>query len=157
MQSFYTVMIIVCSASLICSLLSSFITDGSTKKLVNMVMGAFMICCLILPVKSAVKSFGADISEYETAQQHTASCDEIMSNKVVEQTEENLEATVCDLMLQNGIKINSCEVVLAQTDNKSIIIASLSIYIDSTLQYDHTIINSITEENFSVTPIIISE
>ncbi len=157
MQSLFTVMIVVCAASLICTILSAFISDGSTKKIVNMVLGAFVVCSLIMPIKSAAESFGAEISASETAEEHTASCDEIMSNQIVMQTRENLESAAEDLLLQNGISVNSCDVVLAQTDNNSIIISSLSIYIDSALQYNDSEINRIIEDNFSVTPIIITE
>lgn len=157
MKELFTVMIVVCGASLICSVFSSFISDGNTKKIVNLVLGAFIICSLIIPVSKAISAFEIDISQFSTAEEQTASCDEIMSNQVVAQTQSQLEQTATDILLQNGITINSCDITLAQTDNNRIIISTLCIYIDKSGLIDTNKICRIVEEHFGISPNIAME
>ncbi|MCD8025998.1 MAG: stage III sporulation protein AF [Clostridiales bacterium] len=157
MKDVLTAVSVICASALICTLVSTFVTDGSTKKILNLVLGAFMICSLIVPVKNAVQSFNIDISDYESAEDISATDDEAYSRAVLSQTKENLEQTLNDLLLQNNIKINSCEINLALTDENSIIISSVCIYISNEYTADKDLIVSITKENFGISPSVITE
>ena len=57
MSGLFTVVVVMCASALICSLVQTFVTDGSTKKIISLVLGAFIICCMVVPVKNAVSSF----------------------------------------------------------------------------------------------------
>lgn len=51
MSGLFTVVVVMCASALICSLVQTFVTDGSTKKIISLVLGAFIICCMVVPVK----------------------------------------------------------------------------------------------------------
>lgn len=157
MNGLYTVVAVVCSSSLICTLLSNFVTDGSTKKIINLVLGAFIICSLIVPVKNAVDGFDVSISQYESAEDLISTSDEAYSNKIVNLTKENLEQTLTDILAQNNITINNAEIILSITDENSIIISSASIYINKEYTQYADLISDITLQNFGVVPSIITE
>lgn len=79
MSGLFTVVVVMCASALICSLVQTFVTDGSTKKIISLVLGAFIICCMVVPVKNAVSSFNTDIEEskipqkkYRQMMRHTA-------------------------------------------------------------------------------------
>lgn len=157
MKEMFTVVSVVCSSALICTLVSTFITDGSTKKIVNLVLGAFIICCMIVPVRNALGSASVSISEHTPPNQLTSTDDEAYSKAVLSQTKLNLESTLSDLLLQNNIKINRSEIILSQTSQNSIIISSISIYISNDYKpYIDTIIN-ITYDNFGTKPNVMTE
>ncbi len=86
MNGLYTVAAVVCASSLICTLVSSFVTDGSTKKILNLVLGAFIICSLIVPIKNAVSDFNINISNHPDSAEASASYDEAYNEQVVKQT-----------------------------------------------------------------------
>ena len=65
MSGLFTVVVVMCASALICSLVQTFVTDGSTKKIISLVLGAFIICCMVVPVKNAVSSFNTDIEEMQ--------------------------------------------------------------------------------------------
>ena len=44
----------MCASALICSLVQTFVTDGSTKKIISLVLGAFIICCMITSIKKLI-------------------------------------------------------------------------------------------------------
>lgn len=157
MKSLFSVVIVICAASLICTLISTFITDGSTKKIVNLVLGAFIVCSLISPVMSAFSSVDVNLSEYETSGSIISSNDEAYSNEVLKQTQTNLENSAKDILLQNGISINSCKIILANEDENRIIISSVSIYINKENSGHSQRIQEIIKDNFGINPNVVTE
>lgn len=157
MKSLFSVVIVICAASLISTLISTFITDGSTKKIVNLVLGAFIVCSLISPVMSAFSSVDVNLSEYETSGSIISSNDEAYSNEVLKQTQTNLENSAKDILLQNGISINSCKIILANEDENRIIISSVSIYINKENSGHSQRIQEIIKDNFGINPNVVTE
>ncbi|MGN1433542.1 MAG: stage III sporulation protein AF [Ruminococcus sp.] len=147
----------ICASALICTLVSNFVTDGSTKKIISLVLGAFIICSMIVPIKNAVNGFSEEIAETDISDSAVSTDDEAYSREILKQTRNNLESALKDLLLQNGVEINSCEIILAQTDDNSIIISSVSIYISKEYTQYSDLISQITFQNFSVQPSIITE
>lgn len=147
----------ICASALICTLVSNFVTDGSTKKIISLVLGAFIICSMIVPIKNAVSGFSEEIAETDISESAVSTDDEAYSREILKQTRINLESALKDLLLQNGVEINSCEIILALTDDNSIIISSVCIYISKEYTQYTDLISEITFQNFSVQPNIITE
>ena len=147
----------ICASALICTLVSNFVTDGSTKKIICLVLGAFIICSMIVPIKNAVNGFSEEIAETDISDSDVSTDDEAYSREILKQTRKNLESALKDLLLQNGVEINSCEIILALTDDNSIIISSVSIYISKEYTQYSNLISEVTFQNFSVQPNIITE
>ena len=147
----------ICASALICTLVSNFVTDGSTKKIISLVLGAFIICSMIVPIKNAVNGFSEEIAETQISDSAVSTDDEAYSREILKQTKKNLESSLKDLLLQNGVEINSCEIILALTDDNSIIISSVRIYISKEYTQYTDLISEITFQNFSVQPNIITE
>lgn len=147
----------ICASALICTLVSNFVTDDSTKKIVSLVLGAFIICSMIVPIKNAVNGFSEEIAETDISDSAVSTDDEAYSREILKQTRSNLESALRDLILQNGVEINSCEIILALTDDNSIIISSVRIYISKEYTQYSDLISEITFQNFSVQPNIITE
>lgn len=142
----------VCAAALVCSLLSAFVPEGATKKTVSLVIGAFMVCCLISPISSAISSvdFNAEIpDDYSYA---VSSSDEAYASAVLSEAEKNLEQSLADILLQNAIVISDCKIVLAKSQAESIIIGDISIYISSEYSNQTDKIGKLTYESFGVYP-----
>ena len=147
----------ICASALICTLVSNFVSDGSTKKIICLVLGAFIICSMIVPIKNAVNGFSEEIAETDISDSAASTDDEVYSREILKQTRINLESALKDLLLQNGVEINSCEIILAVTDDNSIIISSVSIYISKEYTQYSDLISEVTFQNFSVQPNIITE
>ena len=152
MSGLFTVVVVMCASALICSLVQTFVTDGSTKKIISLVLGAFIICCMVVPVKNAVSSFNTDIEEKQNSVKEISTDDEAYSNAVIKQTEINLETALKNLLLQNNITIKSCDIILSRVENNGIIIASISIYIDKEFVRYTNLVSSIVYDNFGITP-----
>lgn len=157
MNGIATVALTVCCASLICALVSNFVSDQSIKRVLNLVLGAFVICSLIFPVRAAVNSIKGDYDEITSESNEAATYDEAEYNaQIVSQTRKNLEQTLTAILNQNGIYPNKTEIILSVKDDNSIIISQARIYIDEgCTQTD--LISDLTLQNFGITPNIITE
>lgn len=157
MRGLGAVAVSVCCASLICALVSNLVSGGSVKRVLNLVLGAFMVCSLIFPVKSAVQGIREELSEDAQNAVDAATFDEARYNRqIVAETRKNLENTLTALLNQNGIYPDRAEVILSVKHDNSIIISRIGIYIDkSCTQTD--LINELTAQNFGIVPNIITE
>ncbi len=157
MSGLGAVAVSVCCASLICAMVSNFVSDSSVKRVLNLVLGAFMVCSLIFPVKSAVQGIREEISESSQSAVQSATVDEAQYNRqIVAETRENLENTLTALLNQNGIYPESVEVILSIKHDNSIIISRIGIYIDKSCTQTDKILE-LTAQNFGINPNIITE
>ena len=156
MSGLYSVAAAVCASAVIVALLSHFVTDGGTKKLLSLVMGAFVVCSMLLPVVNAVRGLSADFSEIAEAQQPTAD-EEAYNRQILAQTKANLEAALTDLLAQNGISVRRAEIVLALTDENRVIISQITVTVSEEFAAREWQIKRVTEQNFSITPTILTE
>lgn len=157
MSGFYTAAATVCASGVVCALASAFVSDGNMKRVLCLVMGAFMICSLIVPFKNALSAVQIDMADFPSHQVLTATADEAAEREVLKQTRENLQNTLSDLLRQNGIAVNEIEVVLAQEENDRIIIGSTCIYIGEEAADSAAEITRLTREHFGITPVIYTE
>ena len=157
MSGLSVAVITACAASVICSLLSQFISDGGMKRVLSLVMGAFMICAMLLPVSKALVSFRPDPEKYQGFDELTATADEAFSAQVVKQTQKNLEQTLCALLEQNGITPRDCRIILAESENSGIIISQISIYIDQSDSLNADTVTALVRQHFGMSPRVITE
>ncbi len=157
MDGLMSVAATICGCSIICALVQNFVSDGGTKKLLSMVMGAFMVCSMLAPLGSAISGLKPDLSNYYSVEELSASADELCDKKALSLAKQNLEQTALDILAQNGIRATGAEIIFADSGNNSIIISSLCIYInkDSAAQTDR--ITELIENSFAVVPSIITE
>lgn len=155
MNGIGTVAVTVCCASLICALVSNFVSDASVKRVLNLVLGAFVICSLILPVRAAVNGIRDGLSGISDHPSATAD-ESAYNDKIVAETRKNLERTLDALLEQNGIRPNGTEIILSVGDDNSIIISQVRIYIDEG-SCRTELITELTVQNFGIIPNIITE
>ena len=79
MNEIFAVTSAICASALICTLVSNFVTDGSTKKIISLVLGAFIICSMIVPIKNAVNGFSEEIAETDISDLAVSTDDEAYS------------------------------------------------------------------------------
>lgn len=106
-------------------------TRGYYQKTVALVIGAFMVCCLISPITSAISSIDFDAEPVDYSENQVSTSDEAYANVVIKQAQQNLEQSLTDLLAQNNIKISKCKIVLAKSQSNSIIIGDISIYMSN--------------------------
>lgn len=155
MSTITTAVITACAAALVCSILSGFVNDGGMKRILSLILGAFLVASMLIPVRSVFQNIKSEIS-LEMPKELSATADEAVSSQVIARTRKNLEGTAESLLIQNGINPDRCEIILADRGGGSIIISSIRIYITKSEERTE-LINSLITQNFGTVPQIITE
>ncbi len=156
MSGLATVAATVCACCIIVALLSHFMTDGGTKRLLSLIMGAFILCSMLLPVGKALGGISADWQAL-SSEARSATDDEALAREVLAQTKQNLESTLCDILSQNGIPVTRADITLAVAGENRVVIAAIKLTVGSAYEDEEERIKQITRENFTVEPQIIWE
>ena len=155
MNTLSGISITACSCCIACSVLSLLFPDGVMKKTLNLVMGAFLICSMLIPIIGSVQTMSFD---YESDTE-SVSVDEdysrIYEEEVLTQTAKNLVIVANDLLKSEGITPENIEVGIKKSDNNSIYISTIHIYINETDSDKTENIKRIIERNMSKEPVVI--
>lgn len=157
MSGLYTVAATVCGCCIVVALLSRFVSDGGTQKLLSMVIGAFIVCAMLVPAVRAVKGVALNGRSLTVPANEAATADEAVNHEVLLLTKQNLETALCDILSQNGYPIQRAEVVLALADDTRVVIATITLTVDTAYRDGEKRIADITERHFTVRPHIVWE
>lgn len=147
----------VCGCCVVVALLSRLVTDGGTKKLVWLAMGAFFVCAVSSPLAQAVGSVSAEWQTQGTPAANDATADEALEREILFQTKQNLETALTDILAQNGFAVSKAEVVLALADDTRVIISSVKLTISEQYAQRQEEIARLVEHHFTVRPQLIME
>lgn len=156
MNSVAVVAAIICVSALVCSFVSIAVPQGSTKKVMNIVLGVFILCTMIIPIKNVVENFSLEISVADSAEDLTASADEAYNNAVISETKSILESNLKSVLCQKNINIEDAEINLSVDENGGIYIDSICIYI---LKKDENLtseIIAITKGKYEIVPEVVT-
>ena len=81
MNGLSAAVVTACAASLIGAVVSGFVTDGGIKKILGLVLGAFTICAMIVPVSRAASDFSVNIDSHQSYGELTATARSSLSTR----------------------------------------------------------------------------
>lgn len=114
----------LCSAAIICAVVTLLTPSGAMEKSVKSVVSVFLICMIILPFFKEKLTFSNNSSNILDESSNTA---ESMNNEVRMQTESYLKNTVEEVLNKNGISFREVVIDMEMTDN-SISIKSVTVF-----------------------------
>lgn len=156
MKDIGTVAAVICVCSVAVSLICSIAPQGNMRKVINLVIGVFMLCCMILPIKNAIKGFDINIDTAPISDDLQDTAINAYNDAVLSETKSRLESSACAYLAQHGITADEITVTLEANENAGIYISSLSIYIFiQDIEKSDEIIKLI-KEKFEITPKIIT-
>ena len=129
MTTLYNTSVIVCVCCVVCSMLSMLAPFGRTKKIINLILGFFLISSMIVPLVSIFAESKIGVSLHSSSQDYYSDNKEY-EKMVLQKTAENLVDAANNLLLAENIKADNIKITLKKTDNNSIYISSVNIYIN---------------------------
>ena len=154
MSSFAALIGMVCACAVAVSLLNIISPNGMTEKTLNLVIGVFIICVMIVPVKNFCTEFKLNISSVELPESLSSDAQKAYNNAVIAQTKTRLEKSLTAALSLDGFSPESVAVNLGENNDGGIYIKGINIYINKSEKHIPEIIRR-TQEEFSVTPRVI--
>lgn len=143
---------VICAVVIAVSLVSLIVPQGSTRRVMNTVIGVFVLCCMIVPVSRAVSGFKIDFDVPKLEKSFTASADEAYQNALLRETRISLENSAKTYLLSKGCRIRKIKIILNSDDKKGIYITRFRIYINKNEVGKYSDIISLIENKFEKTP-----
>lgn len=125
------------------------------KKTLNLILGMFLLCSMVVPLIGlfSTTSYQLDFDEYSMDVKQDSNSD--YESLVLTQTADNLVIAANDLLLSRDIEADNIRVGLKKTDDNSIYISSIYIYINKDYEDEAEEIKRIIGSNMSKEPVII--
>ena len=125
------------------------------KKTLNLILGMFLLCSMVVPLIGlfSTTSYQLDFDEYSMDVKQDSNSD--YESLVLTQTADNLVIAANDLLLSRYIEADNIRVGLKKTDDNSIYISSIYIYINKDYEDKAEEIKRIIGSNMSKEPVII--
>lgn len=144
----------VCTVAIICALFDMLVPEGNTTKMLNFVLGTFLVVAIIIPFVDIVKSgsFKVDDIRFDDSNYTLTQQNEDLTLEVGKSTIENIIAKV---LQEKNIAYKKIVINMDSSTNKSIDIIRAEIYINSTNRNRLVEIQSIVKEQTGITPELI--
>lgn len=156
MKDIATVAAVVCVCSVAVSLISTISPQGNMRKVVNLVIGAFLLCCMIFPIKTAMNGFEFNINTTPISNDLQNTAVDAYNNAIMSETKSSLETSMDAYLTQHGITPSEIVVNLEVNEKGGIYIGSVSIYISIQDSEKSDEIIALVREKFEVLPEIIT-
>lgn len=146
--------IIACVCCIACSIISLIAPLGRMKKTVNLVLGLFWICSMLVPVVGLLSTENPEINIDDYV--YDSSYSEADYEKLVlNETADNLVIATNNLLLAENIAVENIEIGIKKSDTNSIYISRINIYINNDLESEVEKIKRIISTNMSKEPVVI--
>ncbi|MEE0060204.1 MAG: stage III sporulation protein AF [Acutalibacteraceae bacterium] len=144
----------VCTVAIICALFDMLVPEGNTTKMLNFVLGTFLVVAIIIPFVDIVKSgsFKVDDIRFDDSNYTLIQQNEDLTLEVGKSTIENIIAKV---LQEKNIAYKKIVINMDSSTNKSIDIIRAEIYINSTNRNRLVEIQRIVKEQTGITPELI--
>ena len=126
------------------------------RKILNLILGAFLICSMLIPLIGLSATFSKDLfvdNEFDNVD--LSSSEQAYEQLVLNQTADNLVNAANDLLLSENIAAQNIEIGIKKSENNSIYISTINIYISDDDKYKTEKIKNIIARNMSKEPVII--
>lgn len=143
--------LILCTCTIACVVIKMLLPEGSTRKTINLIITAFLIIAMVVPIKNLFTTAG----EFSVSTPDEAQITQDYNSKVLSVTKENLEKSLISILSQNNIPIKNVYVSLRTDSENGILIDYIYIYITEENKSHIGKIISVVEENYNITPEII--
>ncbi len=155
MNTIATVIMVICVVSIAGSLVSIVVPKDNIGRVLAAVLGVFIICSMIVPIKTAVQNFSVNINVPTESEDLTASADEAFNRAVVIETQNKLESQAMLFLSQEGINVLEASISLESDKKGGIYIDNIIIYIQKEDETKTQIICEKIKEKFEITPSVI--
>lgn len=154
MTSLNTAAVSICICCVICSILSLIFPNGTTEKIMNLLLGAFLVCSMLIPMLTFISSFSIESDVVENSFEYK---DDYYSyeKEVLSTTAKNLVVVTNDFLASENISANDIKISIKKSENNSIYISSIYIYISDEYKGRIDEIKRIVLRNMSKEPVVI--
>lgn len=144
----------VCIVAVICSLYDMLIPDGNTSKMLDFVLGMFLIVAILIPFVNIVKSEPLNFKNIEfNSKDFTMSTEN--EDLIIDVGKSTVEKIISDSLKEKNISYKKIVIDMDSSNGNSIDIIRAKIYIENSYRNQIIDIQNIVKEKTGITPDVI--
>lgn len=144
----------VCVVAVICSLYDMLVPEGNTSKMLNFVLGMFLIVAILIPFANIVKSESFNFQNIEfNSEEFTLSEDN--DDLTIAIGKSTVEKIISDSLKEKDISYKKIVIDMDSSNGNSIDIIRAKIYVGSDYRNQLIDIQNIVKEKTGITPDVI--
>lgn len=144
----------VCIVAIICAIYDMLVPEGSTSKMLNFVLGMFLIVAILIPFVNIVKSEPLNFKDIKfNSEEFTLS--EENNNLTLAVGKSTVEKIISDSLKEKDIICKKIVVDMDSSNGNSIDIIRAKIYIESDYRNQLIDIQKVVKEKTGITPDVI--
>lgn len=144
----------VCIVAVICSLYDMLIPDGNTSKMLDFVLGMFLIVAILIPFVNIVKSEPLNFKNIEfNSKDFTMSTEN--EDLIIDVGKSTVEKIISDSLKEKNISYKKIVIDMDSSNGNSIDIIRAKIYVENSYRNQIIDIQNIVKEKTGITPDVI--
>ncbi len=149
MTDIYTWATSICICAAICMLIELIAPNGSMDKILKFILGVFILCCTIIPLKSVATG----INEQLISININNSVEDYFPNDI-ENISENITRESITQVVEQQLSLIDCSAkdieIITKTENERVVISKIIVTVDSSYKEDVYKIKSSLEESLNL-------
>lgn len=146
----------VCMVAIICALFEMFVPEGTLAKLVNFVLGLFLIIAILVPFANLIQSNALKNSKINIEQQNTNFSDDI-NDLTIAYGKSAIEKIIIQCLEEKEIEYKKIDINMDSSNNESIDIVRVDIYLPIKYRNQLSEIQNEVKEKTGISPNIYVE
>lgn len=141
----------VCTVAVICSLVEMLAPEGSLSKLLNFVLGLFLVVSVLLPFVKIIQNGELKLSKLEI-QQQTPKFESDVDNLTIAYGKSAVEKIIESCLSQNDIPYQKISISMDSSTGNSIDIIKADVYVGAEYRNRFQEIQDIIKQSTGITP-----
>lgn len=129
MNSIRSWTITVCIVVIICTMIEFLFPPGKMEKVFKTVLGIFVLCALLIPIKDALKKFDFNVEENKNLTTNKSNLKESVKNQTESMAKENIKSLIKKLLKEKNIVPEKINVNMDTNQENCISIKKVEIFL----------------------------
>ena len=121
---------VICLAAIVAAVVQSMVPNGSMERMAKFVIGAFVLCAMILPITKLMPSLKLQLDRNTQAAKPNTQLESTVNRQYSSAVQQSVTNLVAAELSRMGIKCKNVEVVINTNQNGSISITKVIVTLD---------------------------
>lgn len=148
---------VICLAALSAAMLQSLVPNGSMERMAKFVIGAFIICALIVPASKAAPQIRAGLETENRSAKENQNLNSTVERQYKDAARESITGLVQSELKQMGINCKNVQVIMDTDENGSISITKVVVTIDGKTASGRAGVSSALEKTLGIQTEVVSD
>lgn len=120
---------IICFTSVLCTIIEVLVPSGKMEKMFRLVLGAFMLCAILIPLKTTVDNINFDTKKNENITSDKSKLKSTIENQTKENAKKKIKSMIEEILLSQNIKAEKINIIMDTKQDNCISIKKIEVFL----------------------------